>query len=76
MSMLRNLFNPNERELRKITPLVEAVSRLESGMKRLSDSGLQAKTREFKERISRGESVDSLLPEAFAVCLLYTSRCV
>lgn len=67
MSMLRNLFNPNERELRKITPLVEAVSRLESGMKRLSDSGLQAKTREFKERISRGESVDSLLPEAFAV---------
>jgi preprotein translocase subunit SecA len=67
MSILKNLFNPNERELRRIAPVVTAVSRLESGMKKLSDTDLQRKTREFQERSSRGESLDSLLPEAFAV---------
>ena len=67
MSILKNLFNPNERELRRIAPIVTAVSRLESGIAKLSDPDLQGKTREFQERSSRGESLDSLLPEAFAV---------
>ncbi len=67
MSILKKLFNPNERELRRIAPIIAAVSRLEPGTKKLSDADLQGKTREFQERSSRGESLDSLLPEAFAV---------
>ncbi len=67
MSILRNLFNPNERELRKVSHTVAAVSRLEPGMKKLSDTELRGKTQEFRERSARGESRDSLLPESFAV---------
>jgi preprotein translocase subunit SecA len=57
----------NERELKSIYPLVDRVNQLESQIKALSDAQLAAKTAEFKERVSRGESLDALLPEAFAV---------
>src|SRR5690242_19159044 len=57
----------NERELKSIYPLVGRINELEPKIKSLSNSQLQAKTGEFKERISRGESLDQLLPEAFAV---------
>ncbi len=57
----------NERELRKLRPLVERINSLEGQMQNLSDEELSRKTYEFKERISKGESLDSLLPEAFAV---------
>ncbi|MEW6056093.1 MAG: preprotein translocase subunit SecA [Bdellovibrionota bacterium] len=57
----------NERELRSIYPMVDKVNSLESQIQSLTDSGLAGKTAEFKERVSRGESLDSLLPEAFAV---------
>ena len=67
MSILKNLFNPNERELRRLDPIVRAVSSLEPKMEKLSDIKLQEKTHEFRERIRKGESMDSLLPEAFAV---------
>ena len=67
MSIFRNLLNSNERELRKLSRIVQAVSKLEPDMRRLSDQELQAKTGEFRERSSRGESLDSFLPEAFAV---------
>ncbi len=67
MSILRKLFDPNDRELRKLSRTVAAVSEFEPGMRRLSDQELQDKTREFRERTSRGESLDNLLPEAFAV---------
>lgn len=66
MSLFRNLFNPNARELAKIKPLVEAVSSWESTMERHNDEDLAAKTSEFKQRIANGESMDELLPEAFA----------
>ena len=56
----------NERELKRMAPLVEAINRLEPGFQALSDAELGAKTGEFKERLSRGESLDELLPEAFA----------
>jgi preprotein translocase subunit SecA len=57
----------NERELKRIHPLVARINGLEPSMQQLGDAQLRAKTAEFKERLSRGESLDDLLPEAFAV---------
>jgi preprotein translocase subunit SecA len=56
----------NDRELKRMGPLVEAINRLEPDFKALSDAELRAKTDEFKTRLSGGESLDDLLPEAFA----------
>ncbi len=67
MSIFKRLFDPNERELRKLSPIVTAVSKLESDMRQLSDVELQAKTTEFQARYGKGESLDALLIEAFAV---------
>ncbi|MEK7851361.1 MAG: preprotein translocase subunit SecA, partial [Deltaproteobacteria bacterium] len=53
--------------LKRIKPLVQRVNDLEPSIQKLSDSELQRKTVEFKERLARGESLDSILPEAFAV---------
>jgi len=57
----------NERELKKLRPIVERINALEPSIQKLSDAELQRKTVEFKERLEKGESLDSLLPEAFAV---------
>jgi preprotein translocase subunit SecA len=57
----------NERELKRLKPIVERINALEPSMQKLSDAELQRKTIEFKERLEKGESLDSLLPEAFAV---------
>jgi preprotein translocase subunit SecA len=57
----------NERELKRIRPLVGRVNVLEPSIEALSDEQLRAKTVEFRERVGRGESLDDLLPEAFAV---------
>lgn len=57
----------NERELKSISPLVLKINELEKTIQSLSDAQLQAKTAHFKERIERGERLDSILPEAFAV---------
>lgn len=57
----------NERELKSIYPLVSAVNSLEPQLSALSDAQLAAKTAEFKGRVDRGESLEALLPEAFAV---------
>ena len=57
----------NERELKRIQPLVHRINQLEPKVRPLSDDQLRAKTAEFKERIERGESLDEILPEAFAV---------
>lgn len=58
----------NERELKKMWPMVEKTNALETSITALSNEQLTDKTREFKERYTKGESLDSLLPEAFAVC--------
>ncbi|ABQ25984.1 preprotein translocase subunit SecA [Geotalea uraniireducens] len=58
----------NERELRRLWPIVEQINHLEAEISSLSDDQLRNKTTEFKERYARGETLDSLLPEAFAVC--------
>jgi preprotein translocase subunit SecA len=66
--ILKKIFgSKNDRELRRLAPLVDQITSLEPGLRRLSDAQLQAKTGEFKERLERGEELDDLLPEAFAV---------
>jgi preprotein translocase subunit SecA len=57
----------NERELKRIQPLIGRINQFEPKINPLSDDRLLAKTSEFKERIERGESIDEILPEAFAV---------
>lgn len=57
----------NERELRRLQPLVDRINQLEATVQPLSDAQLRAKTGEFKERVEKGEDLDSLLCEAFAV---------
>ncbi len=57
----------NERELKTLVPLVKQINELEEDMKRLDDEALRNKTLEFKTRHEGGESLDDLLPEAFAV---------
>ena len=69
MGIFKNLFSGySEREIKRIKPLVQQVLSYEDEYKALTDEQLKAKTGEFKERISLGEDLDSLLPEAFAVC--------
>ncbi|MCC2636694.1 MAG: preprotein translocase subunit SecA [Moraxellaceae bacterium] len=58
----------NERELKRMGRLVEAINALEEGLKALSDEQLSARTPEFRERFQKGENLNQLLPEAFAVC--------
>ncbi len=57
----------NDRELKSIAPLVVRINELEKTVADLTDPQLQAKTAEFRERLSRGEKLDAILPEAFAV---------
>ena len=56
----------SQREIKKIQPLVDKVLKLEEEYRALSDEALKAKTPEFKERLAKGETLDDLLPEAFA----------
>jgi preprotein translocase subunit SecA len=58
----------NERELKRLWPVVERINSLEQELTGLSDDQLRNKTVEFKERFAKGETIDELLPEAFAVC--------
>ena len=57
---------PNDRKIKATLPLVARINALEPEFKALSDEGIIAKTHEFKERLANGESLDDLLPEAFA----------
>ena len=67
-NVLKKVFgSKNQRELRKFAPIVEQINALEPEMQGLSDDQLKSKTQSFKERIDQGESLDELLPEAFAV---------
>ena len=69
MSILSKLFgNYSEKELKRIKPLQQRVLELEEEYRALSDEELKGKTFEFKNRLSKGETLDDLLPEAFAAC--------
>jgi len=66
-SVLTRLFgDPDAREVRRLQPVVEAVNALDADYAALSDDALRAKTAEFKERLSAGETLGDILPEAFA----------
>ncbi|WP_346682115.1 preprotein translocase subunit SecA [Megasphaera stantonii] len=65
--MQRLLGNNTERELKKMWPIVHHINDLEPKLTALSDSSLQEKTFEFKRRLAEGETLDDILPEAFAV---------
>ena len=69
MSLITKLFGTrSQRELKAIEPLVNKIEALEEEYKSLTDAQLQAKTPEFKERLAKGETLDDILPEAFAAC--------
>lgn len=75
MGFLEKIFGTySEREVKKLQLIADKIEALDDSMQSLSDEQLQAKTIEFKDRISKGESLDSLLPEAFAVCREASSR--
>lgn len=67
MSLFKKIFGDySSREIKKIIPIQKKVLALEEDYKKLSDEELQAKTPEFKERLAKGETLDDILPEAFA----------
>ena len=69
MSFFKKLFGDySKREIKRINPIKDKVLALESEYAALSDKELQAKTPEFKERLAKGETLDDILPEAFAAC--------
>ncbi len=69
MGLFSKVFGSrSQREVKALTPLVDKIEALGDGMKALSDHELRAKTDEFKERLAKGETLDDILPEAFAVC--------
>ena len=69
MNLFKALFgNYSEKEIKRILPLQTKVLALEEEYKALSDEALKAKTAEFKERLIKGETLDDILPEAFAAC--------
>ena len=68
MGILSKIFgDPNEKELKKLQPTIEKINSFEPGLEKLSDEELKEKTVEFKERLKKGETLDDLLSEAFAL---------
>src|SRR3989344_4250487 len=67
MALFKSLFgSPEEKKLASWQPIVERVNALESDLEKLSAEELKAKTLEFKDRLTKGASLDDILPEAFA----------
>lgn len=74
-NVAKKLFGSrNERELKRMGKIVTRINDLEEEIKGLSDEALKAKTNEFRKRVEGGESLDDILPEAFAVCREASSR--
>ena len=67
MGLLNKLFGSySDRELKRIYPIADKIEKLEPAMQALSDGELRDKTEEFKDRLQNGETLDDILPEAFA----------
>jgi preprotein translocase subunit SecA len=67
MSIVKKIFgDPNEKEIKRIQPTVDLINGLESKFQAMSDEELKAQTEIFKQRLSKGETLDQILPEAFA----------
>ncbi len=68
-NLIKKVFgSKNERELKRLWPIVDKINAMEPQVAALSDDHLRSRTDEFRERYARGESLESILPEAFAVC--------
>ncbi len=75
MSLFKKLFGDySSREIKRIIPIQKKVLALEEEYKALTDEELQAKTTQFKERLKKGETLDDILPEAFATCREASAR--
>ena len=67
MSLITKIFGTrSQREIKKLQPTVDKILGMEEEYKALSEEALKAKTQEFKDRLQQGETLDDLLPEAFA----------
>ena len=68
MGFLSKIFKSySEKEVQRVMPIVEKINNIEPNIEKLTDEQLKAKTSEFKERLQKGETLDDILPEAFAV---------
>ena len=67
MSIFKKVFGSNEREIGKLRPIVEQINNLEASISKLSDEQIKQKSVEFRERVEKDETLDDILPEAFAV---------
>ena len=75
MNIIQKIFGTHsQNELKRVYPIADAVMALDEDMQRLSDEELKAKTKEFKERLENGETLDDILPEAYAVVREAASR--
>ncbi|OYZ11234.1 MAG: preprotein translocase subunit SecA [Bdellovibrio sp. 28-41-41] len=76
-NLLKSIFGTkHDREMKTIQPIVDQVNSWEPKIKALTDEQLKAKTPEFKARLTKGETLDDILPEAFAVCREASLRCL
>ena len=68
MGLFNKIFgDPNDRQVKRLDRIVQEVNELEYKIEQLSDADLKSKTAEFKGRLANGETLDDILPEAFAV---------
>ena len=75
MGFLQKLFGTHsQHELKRIYPIVDAIEAMDADMQKLSDAELKNKTKEFRERLANGETLDDILPEAYAVVREAASR--
>ena len=75
MSFIKKIFGDySSREVKRVMPLQKQVLALDEEYQKLTDEELKAKTPEFKERLQNGETLDDILPEAFAACREAASR--
>ena len=75
MKLIEKIFGSySKREINRIIPVIDKIEEIERGLKDLSDDELRNKTNEFKDRLAKGEKLDDILPEAFAVVAEASSR--
>ena len=67
LGILGKFFDSNEKEINKLAPIVERINSWEEKTKKLKDEAFPKKTKEFKDRITDGEPLENILPEAFAL---------
>lgn len=67
LGFLKKFFDENDKEIKKLSKIVDTINGLESQIEKLSDEALKEKTNEFKQKLEQGQTLDDILPEAFAV---------